>query len=248
MSNLPQVFQYQNQQVRTVINESGDPWFVAKDVCDVLELGDVSKAVTRLEGDEKDTTSIRTLGGEQEMLIVNEPGLYSLILGSRKPEARAFKRWITHEVVPAIRKTGSYSVSLPRTFAEALRLAADQSEQIEHQQKLLAEAQPKVEFYDAVTGSRDAIPIGNAAKVLGIQGIGRNTLFAILREKGVLMSGNIPMQEHIDCGRFRVVEQRWTTPEGETRISIRPLVYQKGLDYIRRLLTSPQIPDAHPLR
>jgi anti-repressor protein len=236
VTNLPQVFKYEGTQVRTVVmNEQ--PWFVAKDVCDILELGNPAQALNRLDHDEKDIISNDTLGGEQAMLIVNEPGLYSLILGSRKPEARVFKRWVTHDVLPAIRRTGSYSVSLPRTFAEALRLAADQAEQIESQQKMLTAAQPKVEFYDAVTDSRDAIPIGNAAKVLGIPGIGRNTLFAILREKGVLMSGNIPMQEHIDRGRFRVVEQKWTTPEGETRISIRPLVYQKGLDYIRRLLT-----------
>jgi anti-repressor protein len=236
VTNLPQVFQYEGKQVRTVAMND-QPWFVAKDACDVLELGDVSKALARLETDEKDTISIRTLGGEQQMLIVNEPGLYSLILGSRKPEARAFKRWVTHEVLPAIRKTGSYSVSVPRTFAEALRLAADQAEQIDRQQKQLTEAKPKVEFFDAVASSKDAIPIGNAAKVLGLPGIGRNNLFAILREKGVLMSGNVPYQSMVDRGYFRVVEQKWTTPEGETRISIRPLVYQRGLDYIRRLLT-----------
>lgn len=84
----------------------GNPWFVAKDVCDCLEIGDVSKTVSYLDEDEKGTTTNRTLGGDQRMLTINESGLYSLILRSRKPEAKAFKRWITHEVLPSIRKTG----------------------------------------------------------------------------------------------------------------------------------------------
>lgn len=96
-------------EVRTVLRD-GEPWFVAADVCKALELGNVSRAVERLDDDEKGITPIHTLGGEQEMLIVNEPGLYTLILGSRKAEAKAFKRWITHDVLPSIRKQGYYSM------------------------------------------------------------------------------------------------------------------------------------------
>lgn len=96
-------------QVR-VIEQNGEPWFVAADVCRALDIADTWNALQRLDGDEKGTCSISTLGGEQKVSIVNEPGLYSLVLGSRKPEAKAFKRWITHEVLPAIRKTGSYSL------------------------------------------------------------------------------------------------------------------------------------------
>lgn len=109
MDKLTQVFRYEDQPVRTVVMD-GQPWFVAKDVCDILELGDVSKAVSRLDEDEKGTNSIPTPGGNQEMLVINEPGLYSLILGSRKPEAKLFKRWVVHEVLPAIRQTGMYAV------------------------------------------------------------------------------------------------------------------------------------------
>lgn len=100
-------------QVRTVMQD-GSPWFVAADVCRALELNDTFKAVERLDDDEKGANLIRTPGGNQEMTVVNEPGLYSLVLGSRKPEAKAFKRWITHEVLPSIRKTGSYSVLSPK--------------------------------------------------------------------------------------------------------------------------------------
>lgn len=94
-------------QVRTIIRD-GEPWFVANDVCRALEIDRTQ--IRRLDDDEKGVCSIQTPGGEQKMTIVNEPGLYSLVLGSRKPEARAFKRWITHDVISAIRKTGHYSV------------------------------------------------------------------------------------------------------------------------------------------
>lgn len=108
MSNLT-VFQFQqNQVVRTIFDKDGEPWFVAADVLDALGLD--RKALERLDDDEKGVSSIHTLGGAQDMTVVNESGLYNLILGSRKPQAKAFKRWVTHEVLPAIRKTGSYTV------------------------------------------------------------------------------------------------------------------------------------------
>lgn len=94
-------------KVRT-LNLNGEPWFVAADVCKALELGNPSMTVERLDDDEKGISTIDTLGGKQRMAIINEPGLYSLVITSRKPEAKAFKRWITHEVIPAIRKHGVY--------------------------------------------------------------------------------------------------------------------------------------------
>ena len=98
-----------NQRVRQIMINN-EPWFVAKDVCVILELGNSRRATSRLDDDEKGVTTINTLGGLQEMVIINESGLYSLILTSRKPEAKKFQRWITHEVIPQIRKTGAYSV------------------------------------------------------------------------------------------------------------------------------------------
>ncbi len=108
MSNLS-VFQFQSQTVRTVTDERGEPWFVAVDVCAVLSIGNSRMALGRLDDDERGVSSIDTLGGPQGMSVVNESGLYSLILGSRKPQAKAFKRWVTHEVLPTIRKTGAYT-------------------------------------------------------------------------------------------------------------------------------------------
>ncbi len=103
-------FDYEGREIRVVKDEQGDPWFVAADVCAVLQLPETHKAVARLDDDEKDRNSIPTPGGSQSMTVVSESGLYNLVLGSRKAEAKRFKRWVTHEVLPAIRKTGSYAV------------------------------------------------------------------------------------------------------------------------------------------
>ena len=107
-------FDFEGRPVRVVTDAQGEPWFVAADVCAALHLPDTHKAVARLDDDEKGRNSIPTLGGDQEMTVVNEPGLYSLVLGSRKPEAKRFKRWVTHEVLPAIRKTGRYTAPSTR--------------------------------------------------------------------------------------------------------------------------------------
>jgi prophage antirepressor-like protein len=105
--NLPIEFTFEETLVRTVVKD-GEPWFVAKDVCEILDVGDPSKAVDRLDADETGTTSIRTTSGSRELLTINESGLYSLIFTSRKPEAKRFRKWVTSEVLPAIRKTGRY--------------------------------------------------------------------------------------------------------------------------------------------
>lgn len=227
------LFDFEKSMVRVVVVD-GEPWWVGRDVCAVLGIDDARKSVNLLDQDERNTIPVTdAIGRKQETLVVNEPGLYSLILRSRKPEAKAFKRWVTHEVLPQIRKTGGYG--LPQSFSEALQLAADQARRIEQQERELLDAQPKVAFYDAVAGSKDAIEMKDAAKTLDM-GLGRNKLFAFLREQDVLMSDNTPYQEYIDRGYFRLVEQKYTRPDGETHINLKTLVYQRGLDYIRQLI------------
>lgn len=125
-----QVFRNEQFGHVRVIERGGEPWFVAKDVCECLDLDNPSQAVTRLDGDERCLISNKALRANGGATVMSEPGLYSLILGSRKPEAKAFKRWITHEVIPSIRKTGCYSLA-PKTYAEALRALADQVEKTE---------------------------------------------------------------------------------------------------------------------
>lgn len=111
----------------------------------------------------------------------------------------------------------------------------------EEQQRQLLAAQieknkPKVEFFDAVAGSKDSIEMGQVAKVLGIKGLGRNKLFELLRENKVLQRDNIPYQKYVDSGYFRVLEQKYTVPSGETKVNIKTMVFQKGVDYIRKLV------------
>ena len=124
---------------------------------------------------------------------------------------------------------------IPQTFSEALMLAAKQAEQIEQQAELIALQAPKADFYDAVTGSKDTVDIGTVAKVLNM-GIGRTKLFQFLRDKGVLMKDNQPYQRYIDNGWFRVIESRYTKPDGSTHVNTKTVVYQKGVDYIRKML------------
>lgn len=222
-------------EIRTV-EIDGEPWFVGKDVAQALGYSDTRKAVV-MHVDEDDKTNCPitdSLGREQETTIINESGIYALVFGSKLESAKRFKHWITSEVLPAIRKTGSYH--MPQTYAEALRALADKAEEAERLAIENNKMKPKADFFDAVADSKDAIEIGQVAKVLNLPGIGRNKLFGILRAKGVLMNDNIPYQKYIDKGYFRTIEQKYTMPDGETRISIKTLAYQKGVDAIRKLL------------
>ena len=119
-------------------------------------------------------------------------------------------------------------------MAEAERLRIEN----ERQREQLAIEAPKVDFYNAVTGSKDTIDIGEAAKVMAIKGIGRNKLFELLRDKGILMQNNQPYQKYIDAGYFRTIESSYTTPDGMTHVNIKTVVYQRGLDYIRKMVTN----------
>lgn len=125
MNNL-KVFENPDLGKVRVVERSGEPWFVAADVCRALGLDSTGKALTRLDDDEKGVNSIHTLGGSQMMTIINESGLYALVLGSRKPEAKAFKRWVTHEVLPAIRRTGRYQADGAQPITPAMALEAAQ--------------------------------------------------------------------------------------------------------------------------
>lgn len=245
MENNIQVFNNEEfGEVRTVM-VSGEPWFVAVDVCKALELSNPTVAVSRLDEDER---SKFNLGRQGEGTIVNEAGLYSLILGSRKPEAKAFKRWITHDVIPAIRKTGGYiqgeeSMSDDDLIARALVMAQKKIELREQQLKekdaQLELQKPKVDFADHVTDSDNAIDMGTFAKYAQKQGItmGRNTLFKWLRDQGVLMDNNVPYQRYLNAGWFKVIELTYNTGSGQYTNS-KTLVTGKGqvalINYIRK--------------
>lgn len=220
--------------VRIILQDS-EPWFVAKDVCDCLEHTNTTMALQRLDADERAKLN---LGRQGETNVINEYGLYNLVLSSRKPEAKEFKRWITHDVLPALRKTGSYSLNIPQTLPEALRAYADEVEQ-HNKTKALVEAQrPKVIFADAVSASDTDILIGDLAKLLNQNGhnIGQNRLFERLRKEGYLISRkgnsyNTPTQKAMELGLFRIKETAITHADGRTTINKTPKVTGKGQLY-----------------
>lgn len=172
------VFTYAHQQVRTVVVD-GAPWFVAADVARILGYRMASDMTRRLDSDEKGTHSARTPGGEQEVSVISEAGLYIAILGSQIESAREFKRWVTREVLPAIRRTGQYAVTpapefqIPSSFAEALELAASQARELEQTTAALEVAEeriaidaPKAEAFDAFLSTTGDYSLNEAAKIL----------------------------------------------------------------------------------
>ncbi len=223
-----------------VVGEEGQPWFIVKDVCRALDLSNVTMAVKALDDDEKGVKYCLTPSGKQEMLAVNEPGLYTLVLKSRKPEAKAFKRWITHEVIPSIRKRGGYMAAgedetPEQVMARALLIAKDA---LEAKDKQITELKPKALFADAVATSKQSILIGELAKVLkgnGVEGMGQNRLFAWMRDHGYLMKRgghkNMPTQKAMELGLFEVKETSVTHSDGHVTISMTPKVTGKGQQY-----------------
>ena len=237
------IYNFENYDIRTMV-KNGEPWFVLKDVCNVLGIGNTTDTASRLDKDEFDKIEyVDSADKRQEMTVINESGLYTVIIRSNKPVARAFRKWVTSDVLPTIRKTGGYVNSDELFIKTYLPFADDNTKAlfsttlatVRQQNKLIEEMKPKAEFFDAVADSKDAIDIGSAAKVLNM-GIGRNKLFDLLRREGVLMENNIPYQSMIDRGYFRTIEQKFTMPDGSTRINIKTLVYQKGLNYIRKIV------------
>lgn len=231
--NELQVFENEEFGKVRVVEIDNEPWFVANDIAKTLGYRMASDLSRRIDEEDKGTHKVSTPSGIQEMTILNESGLYSAILNSNLPNAKKFKRWVTSEVLPTIRKTGGYH--LPQTYSEALRELADKAEQVERLSIENKELKPKAEFFDAVTDSKDAIPMADVAKVLDM-GIGRNKLFDFLRKNNILMSDNKPYQRYVDSGYFRVVEQRFDKGYGEIGINIKTLVFQKGIDFIRKKL------------
>lgn len=218
-------------QIRA-IEIDGKPYFAASDIAEALGYSNPRKAISdHCKGVTKRDTP--TKSGIQSINYIPEGDIYRLIVRSKLPSAERFESWVFDEVIPSIRQTGSYHV--PQTYAEALRAYADAVEQKERLALENKALQPKAEFFDAVTDSKDAISMADVAKVLDM-GIGRNKLFGYLREKKILMSDNKPYQEYIDRGYFRVIEQKFDRGYGETSINFKTLVFQKGVDHIRKML------------
>lgn len=247
MNNSIQRFDFKGAALRTLTDENGEPWFVAKDVCDVLELSNVGQALARLDNDEKSSITLNDgTPGNPNRAIVSESGLYALVLASRKPEAHEFKRWVTHEVLPQIRKTGGYIPTsdddddmtiLAKAVMIGQRTMEEQKRRIAAQESHINELEPKARFADAVAASDGTCLIGELAKMLRQNGldIGQNRLFEILRQDGYLgktgSNRNVPTKKAMDLGLFRIKETAITHSDGHVTINRTAKVTGKGQTY-----------------
>lgn len=253
---MQQLFNFNGQQVRTVtIND--EPYFVGKDVATILGYSNTRDALSHhVDDEDKGVAKLDTLGGRQNQTIINESGLYSLILSSKMPQAKEFKHWVTSEVLPAIRKHGAYMT--PQTIEKALlnpdtiiNLATQLKKEQEQRKQLQAENEqmkPKALFADAVSTSNSSILIGQLAKILRQNGvnIGQNRLFAWMRKNGYLgtrgSNRNVPTQRSMELGLFKTKETVINHSDGHTTVNITTKVTGKGQQYfINKFLNAPVI-------
>lgn len=224
--------------IRTV-NIDGEPWFVGKDVANALGYSNNRKAISDHVGEEDKRYGVTirdSIGREQNPILINESGLYSLIFGSKLESAKRFKHWVTSEVLPTIRKTGSYQ-SVPQG-KELLALAVLEAQKtIEEQNHKIKEMQPKAIFADAVSASETSILVGDLAKLICQNGyqIGQKRLFEWLRQNGYLMkcgsSRNMPTQRYLEQGLFEVKESNVQNPDGSIRITRTTKITGRGQLY-----------------
>lgn len=248
-------FEFDSTEVRA-LNVNSEPWFVATDVATVLGYSEAYYVTRNLDDDEKAPHIVGTPGGPQEMTIISEAGLYSAIMRSRAPQAKTFKRWVTHEVIPTIRRHGGYLtpamteqvLSDPDTI---IRLATDLKAERAKRLALEADAEkaaPKVLFADAVATSHTSILVGDLAKILKGNGVdlGANRLFKVLRANGYLIrrqgtDWNMPTQRSMELGLFEVKETAITHSDGHVTVNKTPKVTGKGQAYFVNRFLNGQI-------
>lgn len=236
--NEVQLFNFENHEVRSLLINS-EPWFVGKDVAKILGYKDTSDALKKhVDEEDKLTRRFADSGQNREMYIINESGLYSLVLSSKLPSAKKFKRWVTSEVLPALRKTGQYQVkelSGQELMAKAL---IEAQSVLAAKDKVIEEMKPKVVFADAVATSHTSILVGELAKILKQNGIdmGQKRLFAWLREKGYLIKRqgtdyNMPTQKAMELGLFEIKEGSYVNGSGVNITTKTPKITGKGQQY-----------------
>lgn len=230
-------------QVR-IIPVDGELMFVAKDVCDCLEITKHRDAISRLDSDERGSVKLDTPGGKQYIAAINEYGLYSLVLSSRKPEAKEFKRWITHDVIPAIRKTGSYSMVIPQTLPEALRAYADEVEShnatkaiVAQQEQQIAEFKPVKDYVDKILSSKSCLAI---TQIAADYGLSAQELNKILHEAGLQRKVGdqwILYKQHMAKGFTKSETFTFCRSDGRLDSKITTKWTQKGRLEIHSILT-----------
>lgn len=236
MNNI-QSFSFKANKVRTLIINN-EPWFVGKDIADTLGYQNGSRDINR-HVDEEDRVKTMVFDGNQnkETIVINESGVYALIFGSKLPDAKKFKHWVTSEVLPQLRNTGSYSAKemsseelMAKAFIEAKSI-------MERQNKEIIEMKPKVLFADTVAASNSSILVGQEAKLISQSGckIGQNRFFAWLRENGYLCSKgdnyNMPTQRSREMNLIETRIRTLTNPDGSVRETKTPMITGKGQIY-----------------
>lgn len=244
MNNL-EVFNFENKEVRSLLINN-EPWFVGKDVAEVLGYSNTRKAINdHVDDDDKGVTKCDTLGGAQDLTVINESGLYSLILSSKLPSAKRFKKFVTSEVLPSLRKNGIYATedTIDKILSNpdfGIRLLNELKEEREKTKLLKNENEqlkPKALFADTVSASHTSILIGQLAKLLKQNGndIGQNRLFKILRKDGYLgKSGenyNLPTQKSMNLKVMEIKERTVNNSDGSVRITKTPMITGKGQVY-----------------
>ena len=245
MSNEIKIFENEEFGFVRTMEINGDPYFVGKDVAEILGYANTSKALID-HVDDEDKLNNETLSslGQRGGWLINESGLYSLILSSKLPTAKKFKRWVTSEILPAIRKTGSYSIqSKPDSYtiedpAARARRWAEEYEEKKALEAKIEEQKPLVEYAEHIQASKDVIDMKSMAKLASKNGIkiGRNKLFSFLRDRKILDRENIPYANYMDKEWFQVVESPYTFNNGDVKIIRTTLVSPKGqIGIIRQL-------------
>ena len=234
-----EVFQFPatGADVRTLVLD-GEPWFVAADVARLLGYRMASDMTRRIDPEDRGTRSVRTPSGDQEMSVVSEAGLYAAILGSQVPGAREFKRWVTHEVLPALRRTGRYEVAQVsrRELAQMVIEEADRADRAEARVAVLA---PKAAAHDLFESADGTYSFEQVAKMLHAEtGLGRNNLIKRLRQLSVLTDKNLPYQRY--AHHFHVVASSFEHTDGRRETTFTTRVRATGVDFIRRKLGATQ--------
>lgn len=243
-------------EIRTIIDKNNNVWFCLKDLCDILGIENSRNVKTRIKESYVQEIDIGINTGlaiqNIKMNFVNEPGLYDCIFASNKPEALEIKDWVFEDILPTIRKTGMYitdniynlMMSEPEKIGEILieygkTKKENESLKLDNElkDKQIIEMQPKADFYDDVADSNNTCDMQTVAKTLNFKGVGRNTLFEILRENKILQYDNIPYQKYVDRGWFRLIETKYHDKKtSEPRINFKTVVFQKGIEKISNLL------------
>lgn len=239
---MNEIFDFHGQEVRAVTIDN-EPYFVGKDVAEILGYTNSRQALkNHVDEDDKGVSKCDTPGGKQDLVIINESGLYSLILSSKLPQAKEFKRWVTSEVLPTIRKNGMYAtdelLDNPDFAIAALQKLKEEREAKKQLEAQIEANRPKVIFSDAVSASHTSILVGEFAKIMRQNGadMGQNRMFAWLRENGYLISRkgsdrNMPTQKSMELGLFEIKETTINHSDGHISINKTPKITGKGQLY-----------------